>query len=180
MVAMNSKSELESRSPQRPARLGPKRLLMLVPHEPTLDPRIKWVTEMCARHGRTDILCYTNTVDSRPEREYDAVVYVERVNVNDCPLGGVFRLLRFVRRVKGILRLAVWLVWRPSNLANREPDNQSRESESIVRNESTFGPAQSASPDVTSGFRISVGKISRLLWGRYDLSNTSPIFSQLF
>src|SRR5207245_8005977 len=59
---------------------SPPRILMLVPHEPEADPRIKWVTQLCAQIGRTDIIGYTSSVDDKPAREYDGVIYTERVN----------------------------------------------------------------------------------------------------
>lgn len=64
----------------------PKRILMLVPHEPDLDPRIRWVTEWCSQVGRTDIIGFVWWTTLKPEREYNGTIYVERVNLADYPL----------------------------------------------------------------------------------------------
>ncbi len=59
----------------------PPRILMLVPHEPEKDPRIKWVANLCAQIGRTDILGFILS-DEKPAREYDGIIYTERVKVD--------------------------------------------------------------------------------------------------
>jgi glycosyltransferase involved in cell wall biosynthesis len=59
----------------------PSRILMLVPHEPEKDPRIKWVTRLCSQIGRTDILGFTST-NEKPLREYDGIIYLERIQVD--------------------------------------------------------------------------------------------------
>ncbi len=58
---------------------------MLVPHEPDLDPRIRWVTNLCSQVGRTDIIGFV-WATHKPEREYDGAIYVERVTSTDYPL----------------------------------------------------------------------------------------------
>jgi glycosyltransferase involved in cell wall biosynthesis len=62
----------------------PPRILMLVPHEPELDPRIKWVTQLCAQVGRTDIIgfCWTT---NKPLREYEGKIYIERITPIEYP-----------------------------------------------------------------------------------------------
>jgi glycosyltransferase involved in cell wall biosynthesis len=64
--------------------MPPGRILMLVPHEPSLDPRIQWVTNLCRRIGATEVL---GVVPSRrmdkPVREYDGRVYLERIRQSD-------------------------------------------------------------------------------------------------
>lgn len=58
-----------------------KRLLVLVPHEPELDPRIAWVLGLCREVGRTDVIA-TTWATTKPVREYDGVVSIERVDAN--------------------------------------------------------------------------------------------------
>lgn len=54
------------------------RILVLVPHEPTADPRVSWATQICAEVGRTDVLAMTWYSEQFPRREYDGRVYLER------------------------------------------------------------------------------------------------------
>lgn len=63
-------------------RLGRARIVELVPHEPLDDPRIGWVTAMCAELAPTDVLAATWTT-TRRSREYDGRVYLERANVEE-------------------------------------------------------------------------------------------------
>jgi glycosyltransferase involved in cell wall biosynthesis len=63
----------------------PSRILMLVPHEPELDPRIKWVTQLCQQIGRTDIIGYVNEPDKKPSREFDGQIYTERITLVEYP-----------------------------------------------------------------------------------------------
>jgi glycosyltransferase involved in cell wall biosynthesis len=60
---------------------APSRILMLVPHEPEKDPRIKWVTCLCSQIGRTDILGFISEKE-KPLREYDGITYLERFQVD--------------------------------------------------------------------------------------------------
>ncbi len=62
------------------SRPDPGRILVLVPHEPTDDPRIQWVTDLCARVARTDVLGSTFST-ALQAREYSGNVYLERVNI---------------------------------------------------------------------------------------------------
>lgn len=55
------------------------RLLMLVPHEPDLDPRIGWVLDLCREVGRTEVIAATWN-SKKPAVEYDGVVSVERID----------------------------------------------------------------------------------------------------
>jgi glycosyltransferase involved in cell wall biosynthesis len=63
-----------------PSLLDPlRRILVLVPHEPQLDPRIGWSIDVCRGLARTEVVAATwNT--QRPLREYDGVVSIERVD----------------------------------------------------------------------------------------------------
>jgi glycosyltransferase involved in cell wall biosynthesis len=56
-----------------------RRILMLVPHEPSLDPRVGWTIDLCRRIARTDVLALVWT-DARPTVEFDGIVAIERVN----------------------------------------------------------------------------------------------------
>ncbi len=58
------------------------RILMLVPHEPHEDPRIAWVTQLCAQVARTDILAAVWT-RKYPAVEYDGVVSTERFSIGE-------------------------------------------------------------------------------------------------
>ncbi len=60
----------------------PERILMLVPHEPEVDPRIRWVTGLCTDIGRTDIICSVWSKD-KVGREYDGQVYTERIDIHE-------------------------------------------------------------------------------------------------
>lgn len=59
-----------------------RRILVLVPHEPSHDPRIAWVTGLCASVARTDVIgsVWSN---EHAGREYDGSVYIERANVQE-------------------------------------------------------------------------------------------------
>jgi glycosyltransferase involved in cell wall biosynthesis len=59
----------------------PPRILVLVEHEPSLDPRVGWVAAMCAELARTDVIAVA-FADARPRREYDGRLYVERADPN--------------------------------------------------------------------------------------------------
>lgn len=93
--------------------LSPTRILMLVPHEPDADPRIKWVTELCAQVGRTDIIGFTYSVDDKPAREYHDLIYTERANLYDYLPGGKVDSLR-LRIVRSLYN---WLNNIPQRLA---------------------------------------------------------------
>ncbi len=63
----------------------PARILMLVPHEPELDPRIRWVTQLCAEFGPTDIIASVSSREifdsmGKPAREYKGNIYLERID----------------------------------------------------------------------------------------------------
>ncbi len=67
--------------PNTRVRIDPlRRLLVLVPHEPELDPRIGWVLKLCRELGRTELVAATWS-SRKPPVEYDGVVSVERVDV---------------------------------------------------------------------------------------------------
>lgn len=75
----------------------PRRILMLVPHEPDEDPRVGWVIDLCKKVGRTDVLGFSWLVAAKPYRQYDGHVFIERVfprgSVRNRALGFVLQLL---------------------------------------------------------------------------------------
>jgi len=80
----------------------PPRILMLVPHEPEVDPRIKWVTQLCAQIGRTDIIGFINEANHKPSREYEGQIYTERITPVEYPSTSLITYM--VKAVKLILR----------------------------------------------------------------------------
>ena len=69
---------------------SPRRILMLVPHEPELDPRIRWVTQLCAEFGPTDIIASVSSIEmlksvGRPAQEYNGNIYLERITKMRIP-----------------------------------------------------------------------------------------------
>lgn len=63
----------------------PKRIMMLVPHDPDLDPRVEWVINLCAEFEKTEVFGFVEE-SLKPLREYDQTVYVERVLYKDYPI----------------------------------------------------------------------------------------------
>ena len=57
----------------------PRRIMMLVPHEPDEDPRVRWAIDLCREIGRTDVLGFSWLVTPKPSRQYDGRVFIERV-----------------------------------------------------------------------------------------------------
>jgi glycosyltransferase involved in cell wall biosynthesis len=107
MVAMSSKSDLKVERLHSQANLKPKRLLMLVPHEPTLDPRIGWIAEICARIGSTNIIGFCSNFD-KPSREYEGTIYTERVSAAQF---GVDRILALIQLLD--ITLPAKIIFRP-------------------------------------------------------------------
>jgi glycosyltransferase involved in cell wall biosynthesis len=66
--------------------ISPNHILMIVPHEPELDPRIKWVTELCASIASTHIIACVDT-GTKPLIEVDGMVTTERVNYHEQETG---------------------------------------------------------------------------------------------
>jgi glycosyltransferase involved in cell wall biosynthesis len=69
------------------------RILILVPHEPDLDPRVGWVADLCAALGKTSMLGATWSID-RPMRSYRGDVYIERVSIAELASGRTKTLSR--------------------------------------------------------------------------------------
>jgi hypothetical protein len=81
-------------------------ILMLVPYEPTTDPRVAWVTHLCAQITRTHLISFTYSIGEKPAREYDGVTYTERVNPYDY--FAISQPWRFHRMVRiGLQRLGI-------------------------------------------------------------------------
>ncbi len=79
----------------------PQRILMLVPHKPNLDPRVKWVIEDCSEMIRTDVIAcvtheeYMNSI----EREYNQNLYVEFIDVDQYGLYWSSFLVKIAQRL---------------------------------------------------------------------------------
>src|SRR5437870_10473585 len=79
MTALTCSNDVIERSGRFEA---PPRVLMLVPHEPNEDPRIRWVTNLCSSIGRTDILS-TVYSPTYPSHSFDGNVFTERTSVGE-------------------------------------------------------------------------------------------------
>lgn len=99
-----------SKMSSRPGASVMDRILVLVPGDPSSDPRIGWVTDLCAEFARTDVIGIVAETD-RPLREYDGRTYIERAFIGYAAsawartlarLGGAFRQLgctaRYIER----------------------------------------------------------------------------------
>lgn len=113
-------------------RLG--RILMLVPHEPEADPRIRWVTRLCQDIGRTEIigavcLPFGAQTYSKPMREYAGAISVDRIKIFDYSSW----FWRFILRV----------AWSPTlaGFMQRFIECQRAEYESVNRLEKSDGGA---------------------------------------
>jgi glycosyltransferase involved in cell wall biosynthesis len=96
----------------QPVEAGPRdplqRILVLVPHEPELDPRIGWSLSLCRELARTDVIA-TVWNSTKPAREYDGVVAVERIEAMVYARPFVVRASALVQRL-GNMRPAVAFV----------------------------------------------------------------------
>ena len=66
--------------------LSPRRTLILASCGQDLDAYMAWLTQLCAKVGRTDVLKFVLVTD-KPTKEYDGIVYTERVDNADYPSG---------------------------------------------------------------------------------------------
>jgi len=61
----------------------PRRILMLVPHEPDADPRVRWVMQLCGDIAPTEVIGLDGWSDTgirkKPFREYEGNVWIERI-----------------------------------------------------------------------------------------------------
>jgi glycosyltransferase involved in cell wall biosynthesis len=53
-------------------------ILMLVPHEPEIDPRVKWTIDLCRQVGRGHVIASLLQSNKKPMREYDGLVFIDR------------------------------------------------------------------------------------------------------
>lgn len=67
---------------------GTRRILVLSACDPETDPRIRWITQLCAEVGRTDVLGFVLETD-KPTKEYDGTTYLERVEAAHFPDGNL-------------------------------------------------------------------------------------------
>jgi glycosyltransferase involved in cell wall biosynthesis len=58
----------------------PRRILMLVPHDPHADPRVQWAAKLCAGVARTELLCMVHTPVG-PDACDDGVVRTEQFRI---------------------------------------------------------------------------------------------------
>ncbi|UVT19419.1 MAG: glycosyltransferase [Nitrospira sp.] len=166
----------------------PRRILMLVPHEPEEDPRVGWVIDLCKEVGRTDVLGFSWLVGARPYRQYDGHVFIERVfprsNVRKKALGHVLqllcnpthtilvsskcrRLLRLMRMegiVRPILERRMMSKIRSAHISRPSPENLSRPTLRSI----TMGALRRAWPSLVSCIDILRGMqvIYRTLYER--------------
>lgn len=92
----------------------PARIMMLVPHEPTLDPRVDWAIKLCAEIGKTDVFGFVFKTE-KPLREYDQTIYLERVPYcsQSIPLTiRFFHQFFSYRNVYYAIRHAVYVLYR--------------------------------------------------------------------
>jgi glycosyltransferase involved in cell wall biosynthesis len=88
----------------------PPRIMMLVPHEPELDPRIRWVANLCKGFGRTEIIGFVYEL-AKPQREYDSLVSTDRVMAIDYPRSFFLWFIDVIQLVRHPLRL-IYLILR--------------------------------------------------------------------
>src|SRR5687768_924826 len=78
-------------------------IVMLVPHEPTIDPRVGLVGDVCRSLAPTHTISVVNDL-SRPLRQFDGQHRIDRVPLSDATslvpfalskaIGGVNRLVK--------------------------------------------------------------------------------------
>jgi glycogen(starch) synthase len=67
-----------------------RRILVLVPHEPELDPRVAWSLRLCRALGPTDVIA-TTWSSTKPAREFDGTVAIERIDATTYASPSVLR-----------------------------------------------------------------------------------------
>lgn len=120
---------------------SPRRILMLVPHEPELDPRIRWVTQLCAEFGPTDIIASVSSIEmlksvGRPAREYNGNIYLERINKDaySSKTAKCLCLLAGSSYVNGVIRRYV----RRESLRTAFPNNGVKASDRLPDSQKPF------------------------------------------
>lgn len=74
------------------------RVLVLVPHDPDLDPRVLWSIGLCRRLGRTEVIAAT-WATTKPAKAYDGIVSIERVDASTNCADLARRLAAFGNRL---------------------------------------------------------------------------------
>lgn len=97
--------------PDAYGRAYPKRILMLVPHEPDADPRVGWVAKLCEEIGPTDIIGVSAWQPAAAYRtkslcEATGNVYLERIDLYEyaSPRKKAWAMLTSVLSVGGTVR----------------------------------------------------------------------------
>lgn len=93
----------------------PPRIMMLVPHEPELDPRIRWVANLCRGFGRTEIIGFVYEL-AKPQLEYDNLVSTDRVMAIDYPRSFFLWFIDIIQLVRRPLRLIYLLLRKIWNM----------------------------------------------------------------
>jgi glycosyltransferase involved in cell wall biosynthesis len=89
----------------------PKRILMLVPHEPDADPRVRWVMQLCKEIGPTEVIGLsawngTEVGSNKPLRETEGNIYVERIDPHEYSSArrGLWAMVASFLSVGGMIR----------------------------------------------------------------------------
>jgi len=92
-----------------------RKILMLVPHEPEIDPRIRWVTKLCKRVGNTEIIGFVYDTNDKPSHEFDGLIYTVRILPSDYPrscLVWVLDTLRFFLHPREAVDKLIQKLWQ--------------------------------------------------------------------
>lgn len=76
-----------------------RRILVLVPHEPELDPRIEWSVRLCRAIATTDVIA-TTWWSTKPTHEFDGTVAIERVDATTYASRRVLRASAVLGRLE--------------------------------------------------------------------------------
>jgi len=101
-----------------------RRILMLVPHDPSLDPRVEWIAELCAQSGQTNIIGFIGDLE-KPAREYQGRVYIERVLASEFGVDRILGLtqlfdltlpVKFVMKPRATVGTLLWIFGQDERL----------------------------------------------------------------
>jgi glycosyltransferase involved in cell wall biosynthesis len=119
---------------------------MLVPHEPSVDPRVGWIAEMFAQSGRTNVIGFTHDLE-KPAREYQGNVYIERVLASEFGVDRILALLqllditlpiRLIVKPRATVKTLLWIagadgrLWQSLVAINRAVVNSINSMRAIV------------------------------------------------
>lgn len=76
-----------------------RRILVLVPHEPDLDPRIAWSLRLCRAIASTDVIA-TTWRNTKPARQFDGTVAIERIDATTYASPRVVRASALLGRLE--------------------------------------------------------------------------------